>query len=73
LHLETTICMEESNIRICKVCLKEKERISNGKFPDGKSPCYVDAHGRQWNGRVCPECNVERAKGTMRKIRAKNA
>lgn len=60
---------KESNLRQCKQCLTTKKRTLAGKYPDNKNVKWVDEHGRQWNGKLCPECNAQRAKLTMRKIR----
>lgn len=63
---------KEKNVRQCKECLQTKQRILAGKYPDNKNICWVNEYGRQWNGKLCPDCNVERAKNTMRKIRGNN-
>lgn len=59
----------EENKRQCKKCLATKNRIVAGKYPDDKNIRWVDEFGKQWNGKLCPDCNVERAKETMKKIR----
>lgn len=64
--------MIEENIRFCKVCLLPKKRILNGKYPNGKDNCWVDENSKQWNGKVCPDCNLKRCKQTMKKIRLKH-
>ena len=53
----------------CKVCGIVKERIKSGVFGDGESPRWVGCHADQWNGKLCPNCNRERARETMRKTR----
>jgi hypothetical protein len=62
--------MIEKNIRNCKNCKLPKQRILNGKFPNGKDNCWIDEKEKQWNGKVCPDCNVQRCKSTMQKIRS---
>ena len=64
--------MTEINKRHCKICLNLKQRILNGKYPNGKDSCWVDENSRQWNGKVCPDCNVKRCKDTMKKVREKH-
>jgi len=59
----------EENKRQCKKCLIVKKRIADGKYPDAKNIRWVDDSNKQWNGKLCPDCNVERARDTMQKIR----
>lgn len=55
----------EENEVICKVCGELRKKIEDGKYPKGKTKKYVDQFGVQWNGKVCPQCNRDRAKKTM--------
>lgn len=52
---------KEINIKKCKVCNIEKKRILAGMF-NFKDKRWVDESNRQWMGRMCPDCNVERVK-----------
>jgi len=61
--------MTEINLRKCKVCEQEKQRILKGKYPDGVNKRWVDQFDREWNGRVCPECHASKVKTVMRRIR----
>jgi len=63
--------MIEENTRYCKVCFTPKKRILQGRYPNGKDSIWVDDFGRQWSGKVCPDCHAKRSKSTMKKIRAK--
>jgi hypothetical protein len=60
----------EKNLRICKTCNKIKQRISAGKFPNGKDTRYVDENNKQWTGSVCPDCLKEKAKVRSKAARA---
>ena len=60
----------ESNKRMCKNCSVLKDRISAGKFPNGRDKKWLDEDGLLWNGAVCGKCNKERAKQIMKKVRA---
>lgn len=52
----------EANTKTCKKCLFKVPHIPNGMFPSTKEFRYVDAFGRQWSGRTCPNCHAEKAK-----------
>lgn len=62
----------ESNIRKCKVCLEDKNRILAGKFPNGRDKKWAGDSNLLWNGNICPECNVKESFKKMRKSREKN-
>ncbi len=59
----------ESNMVVCKVCKELKVKTEAGLYPRGKTKRYVDEFGLQWNGKMCPACNRERAKNTMKASR----
>lgn len=59
----------EENEVICKVCGQLKKKIEAGKYPKGKTKKYVNEQGKLWNGKMCPDCNVARAKKTMQAVR----
>lgn len=55
--------MEQSTEKkICKICRQVKNRIQNGKYPNGKDKRWVDETGSQWNGAVCPSCQKLKVK-----------
>ncbi len=60
----------ETSIVKCKTCNITKTRILVGKYKTGKK--WANAEGKQWNGHVCPECNVLRANEGMKKSRTKD-
>lgn len=62
--------MIESNIRKCKSCFENKQRIYDGKYPNNKDKRWRDEKGLLWMGNICGECNKSRAKGVMKKVRA---
>jgi len=64
--------MTEVNKRRCKICGEEKNRILAGKFPNGRDKKWAGDNGKLWNGNICGDCNLKRAKEIMVKIRAKN-
>lgn len=55
---------------VCKICKQEKYRIRMGLF-NHKSPRYIDAAGKYFNGKVCPQCNLERIRNSAKARRAK--
>jgi hypothetical protein len=59
---------EESDISTCRLCEKIKVRKFIGKFDD-KNKKYVDDSGRLWNGRTCPQCQVDRSRNNMKRLR----
>lgn len=70
-HEEYMEELKEENYHICKVCLKLKKKIQDGKY-NAKDKRWQDDDGLLWSGKVCGSCNRERAKEVMRKARAKN-
>lgn len=60
---------EESNLTTCRLCQKIKLRRVVGKYPDGKNKKYADESGALWNGLVCPQCQQDRARNNMRRLR----
>jgi len=61
---------QESNLRKCKKCQALKLRILDGKYYNGRDKRWLDEEGKIWNGSTCPPCNVERARLTMKRLRA---
>jgi type II secretory ATPase GspE/PulE/Tfp pilus assembly ATPase PilB-like protein len=61
--------MEEINKSKCTKCQEIKNRIQNGKQPDGINKRWVDENGKSWNGRRCPECTISGMKVRMKELR----
>lgn len=61
--------MSEVNMRICKVCNENKQRISDGKYPNSKNTRFINEEGKLWSGNTCPRCLVNRSKENMKKLR----
>lgn len=61
----------EKNSTICKICRAIKLRIADGNFPNKKDKRWIGESGKQWNGKVCPECYIEQSKIRMRNTRTK--
>jgi|GEM_PF-6989579 hypothetical protein len=59
----------ESDLSTCRLCEKIKVRRYVGKYPNGRDKKYVDEKGQQWCGRKCPDCQADRARNNMRRIR----
>jgi hypothetical protein len=55
--------------RICKDCEEVKIRVQDEQYPNGKDKRWVDASGCLWNGKMCPDCNKERVRKAMMKMR----
>ena len=62
--------MSEVNNRVCKACKATKQRIADGKYPNGRDKKWRDETGLLWVGNFCGECNKTRAKLVMKKVRA---
>lgn len=58
----------EQNMRKCKTCGILKVRIQDGKFKSGNKR-WVSETGQQWSGNYCADCNRDRAKNMMNKLR----
>lgn len=63
--------MSEINIRKCKICLQEKQRILHGKYPNKKDKQWVDPTGKLWNGNTCPSCHQAKVAEQLRAKRQK--
>ena len=61
--------MQEKNKRLCKRCSQLKERIEDGKYPNGRDKKWRDESGKLWSGNICGECNNSRSKEIMRTTR----
>jgi len=59
-------------IKECKLCNQVQPAYYDGLFGDGKTKKFVNADGQQWNGRICPTCQVECARLNMREKRKRN-
>lgn len=51
---------------ICKGCKFEVDKIFKGKMTNKNRKVYHDLSGRQWIGKLCPDCNGVRVKGSQR-------
>lgn len=45
--------------RMCKVCLKIKDRIIAEPIRNIRGSYYRDAAGKRWHGLKCPECHID--------------
>ena len=61
--------IRDSKDIICKVCKEKVHLVCTETYPNGIKK-WKDEEGRIANGKICPECNKNRAKNTMRKTRA---
>lgn len=61
--------MYETDLAQCKTCNQIKVKKFIGKY-DANNKKYVDEHGKAWNGRKCPQCQVDHTKHRMRELRA---
>lgn len=61
--------MNEIQQKVCKICNQLKSRIQMGTFPNKSCKRWIDESGKQWSGKVCPECQANRAKVNMRRLR----
>jgi hypothetical protein len=59
---------QETRILNCKQCGKDVVLFLIGYF-NHKDKKWADEHGKLANGRTCPDCNVLRARSTMRTFR----
>ena len=65
----TTNFMEDKEYSIiqCRHCKEEKKRTLAGYYPNKKDKRWIDAEtGREFNGRLCPPCDVEKKMRTQR-------
>ncbi len=61
---------KESDLSTCRgSCEKLKVRKHDGSF-DGKNKRFVDADGKLWNGRICPDCHKDKVKTRLKLKRA---
>lgn len=54
----------------CKNCNVLAVRVNVGTYTKKTSKRWVGEDGRQWSGRLCPNCQRDRAKVNMRRLRA---
>jgi len=60
---------KDSRILECKICKVKIKLMNTGKYANGNIR-WKNEDGKIANGRICPDCNVVRAKSTMKKTRA---
>lgn len=63
--------MPELNKHICKKCNQVKDRVDDGRYPNGNKR-YRDSNGELWSGKTCPSCTRDRLKNHMRTKRSSN-
>ena len=57
----------EWSIVQCKHCGETKKRVMDGRYPNKKDQRWVNPEtGKQWSGKVCAECVVEKARQRKR-------
>lgn len=54
--------LRDYEILCCKRCNQSKKRIRVGKRPQSKETKFVGEDGLEWNGKLCPQCVVEKAR-----------
>jgi hypothetical protein len=50
---------------VCRVCNRDMVRVPAGVNAKG-ARLWKDATGRQWSGRMCPDCNAVRSRSHKR-------
>lgn len=53
----------------CKICGIEHKRFKGDIYPNGKDFKFVNEEGREWSGRVCPQCHSTRNAKRQKKKR----
>jgi hypothetical protein len=48
------------SVIVCKVCEKECKRYFAGRYPNGKDKRWIDGNGREFSGKVCPDCHANK-------------
>lgn len=51
--------MTEINLRKCKSCGEEKQRILSGKYPNNRDKKWIDTTGKLWSGNTCSDCHCK--------------
>lgn len=61
----------EQNLRKCKICNEEKQRILSGKYPNGKDKKWININNKLWSGSTCPDCHsmLQAEKIKLRRIK----
>lgn len=60
------------SVIVCKSCKKECRRYFAGRYPNGKDKRWIDEHGREFSGKVCPTCHSSKCAKRVAAKRAKN-
>lgn len=63
--------MNETDVSQCRKCGKLEVRRQDGYFPDGRNKRFVNAEGKQWSGRACPDCVLKRVRTQVKEKRQK--
>ena len=54
---------KEYSILCCKHCGITKKRVMDGRYPNSKDVRWINPETKkQWSGKVCAECVVEKAR-----------
>lgn len=56
--------------RRCKSCAALSIRANTGTYTKKTSKRWVGEDGKQWNGLLCPQCQRNRSRVNMRRLRA---
>lgn len=60
------------SIIVCKVCRHECKRYFAGRYPNGKDKRWIDINGREFSGKVCPDCHARKCAERVAVKRSKN-
>lgn len=59
-------------IENCRKCQEPKVRNQAGTYPNKRDKIFVDANGKKWNGRQCPDCQRSKMNSHMKAKRNKD-
>lgn len=52
--------LNESKVVECSGCRKTLKKFFAGRYANFKDKRWCDENGRQWNGKVCPQCHADK-------------
>lgn len=61
----------ECEYKVCKICNVEHKRFRDGVYPNGKDTRFVNESGKEWSGRVCPQCHINKVSNKLKEKREK--
>jgi len=67
--------MNDYSVIMCKSCNKACKRYFAGRHPNGKDKRWIDEHGREFSGKMCPTCHADKCAkrvAAKRKLSKKN-